>query len=304
MTADGSQVNKKNSPGAILLQARLEAGLTYEDVATELYMTVTKIKALETDDYSNLNSDTFVRGYLRAYANLLKLDASTIITTYEQKMLKDQVLLGPLQAPPIPVSPNRNAWKFLVIIGGVLLLLWLISVWFFNNHATKEFSVVAQDAQLLASKTGLSGIQPSVSSSSLSVANLSVPNLSGPSLGATQNPSVALNLNVAQSLSTSEFTRALSAEGSTIRAKEMHRSALDEIKFNFRDESWLEVSDSRGDVLATELQAAGSKLDLVGRAPFDVKLGNSDAVDIYLNGKKVAVVPQPGTNVLTLKVSN
>jgi len=82
------------------------------------------------------------------------------------------------------------------------------------------------------------------------------------------------------------------------------KAGLDEIYFSFRAECWLEVSDSRGDVLATELQAAGSKVKLIGQAPFDVKLGNAPAVDIQLNGKKVDVIPLMGTNVLIMKVGN
>jgi cytoskeleton protein RodZ len=79
---------------------------------------------------------------------------------------------------------------------------------------------------------------------------------------------------------------------------------LDEISFSFGAECWLEVSDSRGDVLATELQPAGSKIKLIGQAPFDVKLGNAPAVEIQLNGKKIDVIPLLGTNVLIMKVGN
>jgi cytoskeleton protein RodZ len=82
------------------------------------------------------------------------------------------------------------------------------------------------------------------------------------------------------------------------------KAALDEITLSFSAECWLEVSDSRGDVLATELQPAGSDIKLMGQAPFDVKLGNAPAVTIQLNGKKVDVIPLLGTNVLMMKVGN
>jgi cytoskeleton protein RodZ len=82
------------------------------------------------------------------------------------------------------------------------------------------------------------------------------------------------------------------------------KTSLDELSFKFRGESWLEVSDSRGDVLATELEPAGSTVKLVGTAPFDVKLGNAPVVDIQLNGKKIDVIPLMGSNVLIMKIGS
>jgi cytoskeleton protein RodZ len=58
----------------------------------------------------------------------------------------------------------------------------------------------------------------------------------------------------------------------------------------------------RGDVLVADLQPGGSRLQLQGAAPFDVKLGNSPAVKIELNGDQIAIVPALGTNVLSVKV--
>ncbi len=84
--------------------------------------------------------------------------------------------------------------------------------------------------------------------------------------------------------------------------KQANANQLDSISFSFTEECWLEVSDARGDVLMADLQSAGSSLQLQGTAPFDVKLGNSPAVKIELNGDQVAIVPALGTNVLSLKV--
>src|SRR6187402_2189402 len=74
------------SPGKLLLQGRLQAGLTQEQIAKELYMTVSKVKALEADDYGSLSSETFARGYIRAYANMLKLDVVTVLNAYEKQI--------------------------------------------------------------------------------------------------------------------------------------------------------------------------------------------------------------------------
>jgi cytoskeleton protein RodZ len=77
---------------------------------------------------------------------------------------------------------------------------------------------------------------------------------------------------------------------------------LDRLELEFSDECWLEVSDAQGDVLATDLQRPGSRLTLIGKRPFQVKLGFAAAASIKLNGEPVAIAPQAGVKVLTLNV--
>ena len=60
--------------GARLRQSRETAGLTREDVSARLKMPVRVISVLESDDWSSLDAPVFVRGQLRSYARLLKLD--------------------------------------------------------------------------------------------------------------------------------------------------------------------------------------------------------------------------------------
>ena len=88
------------SPGAMLLQARERAGITQEQVARELHITMTKVKSIESDDYLRLNTDTFIRGYLRAYANFLKLDSAPIIAAYQQHATAQ----GLVTEPQYPIS--------------------------------------------------------------------------------------------------------------------------------------------------------------------------------------------------------
>ena len=300
--ADESQPIKDLSPGNILLQARLHTGLTQEQVAKELYMTISKVKALEADDYSRLSSDTFARGYIRAYANLVKVDVVVVLAAYDRIMesLKPATTMQNPETTTAEIG-QRGTWQFLIVIAAFLVGLWLISVWFFDNHSEPEYSGPAVSAP----STAIIQTPDSVASSSL---NSSDTSSTASSVLATEvvSPAVA-NLNQAASSSVSaiatESIGLTAATQPTVDAG-VKKNSLDEITFSFRAECWLEVSDSRGDVLATELEPAGGKIKLLGRAPFNVKLGNAPAADIELNGKKVDVVPLIGTNVLILKVGN
>lgn len=296
------------SPGKLLVWARERAGLTQEQVAKELYMTLTKVRALESDDYRHMGSDTFTRGYLRAYANLVKLDVVQVLAAYDRHAQKHGLVEQVL--PRRAESANKPLWQFIVLVLLALLILWLVSIWFFDNRQQPSYdrpmTVVppvetALNVQSLnessASQSSLSSAALVAPAEKLGESQQSVSVASDGSLSAVQNSSAS---SATQSAAMRSFMS--SVTHSAVPVKQANANQLDSISFSFTEECWLEVSDARGDVLVADLQSARSSLQLRGTAPFDVKLGNSPAVKIEFNGDQVTVVPALGTNVLSIKV--
>lgn len=275
------------SPGKMLATARERAGLSQDQVAGDLYMTLTKVRALENDEYHRLHSDTFIRGYIRAYANLLKINADAVMAAYD----KEAQRLGLVEVfvPKAAEGNGKKTWLIVVLVGLVLLVLWLISVWFFGNKKEPDYPLPAA-LVLPEPKTVEMEI---TSSTSASVADNS------DQIGATQTLPAATDAVSA----TATPNQVASAATSSARAYDPTAN-LDELVFIFAEECWLEVSDAQGDVLATQLEPAGSQVVIKGRAPFDVKLGNVQGVSITLNGREVKFTPVRGTNVRSLKIGN
>jgi cytoskeleton protein RodZ len=299
--------SRELSPGKLLVWARERANLSPEQVAKELYMTLTKVRALESDDFRHMGSDTFTRGYLRAYANLVKLDVTQVLAAYDRHAQKHGLIEQVL--PRRTESPNKPLWRFIILILLSLLILWLVSIWFFDNRqqptynrpltvlpptetalnvpASSEATLVSSSASsvLLESNAASSGAQQLVHS------------LLNGSFTAVQSSNASA---AAQSASTSSSISSIAL--SAAPSKPSDANQLDLISFSFAEECWLEVSDARGDVLVADLQSAGGSLQLQGVAPFDVKLGNSLAAKIELNGEKIVIAPALDTNVLSIKV--
>ena len=53
----------------------------------------------------------------------------------------------------------------------------------------------------------------------------------------------------------------------------------------FNENCWVEVHDSQRKRLLFRTARKGSTYTLSGKSPFKVLLGNSPAVDVYINGK-------------------
>ena len=65
--------------GALLRAARESAGLSLDAVAQQLKLAPRQVKALEDDDFALLPGRTFVRGFVRNYARLVRLDADAVL---------------------------------------------------------------------------------------------------------------------------------------------------------------------------------------------------------------------------------
>ena len=62
------------NPGELLAQAREKAGFSTADVARQLKLSVGQVEALEAGQFERLPGSVFVRGFIRNYARLVKLD--------------------------------------------------------------------------------------------------------------------------------------------------------------------------------------------------------------------------------------
>lgn len=66
-------------PGSVLADARQAKGLSVRDVASAMNMMPFQIEALEANDFAKFNSELFVKGYIRRYADLLGLSAEPLL---------------------------------------------------------------------------------------------------------------------------------------------------------------------------------------------------------------------------------
>ncbi len=76
---------KINTLGGLLKKARLSQELNLEEVAKEISIEVKYLESLETDDYYKLPSPTYARGFLKRYAEFLKLDFENLLAQWDEK---------------------------------------------------------------------------------------------------------------------------------------------------------------------------------------------------------------------------
>ena len=87
--------------GERLRAAREAAGLSLAEVGTRLHMPVRIVQTLEAGDWQQLGAPVFVRGQLRSYAKLVKVDLEPLL---------DQVRMTPVQ--PVELVSRSHTSRF------------------------------------------------------------------------------------------------------------------------------------------------------------------------------------------------
>ena len=146
------------SAGQILRQAREQQNLTVADVAQQLNLSKGLIDDLELDRVDAKLSSTFVRGYLRSYAKLLKIPAQQILEAYSSNSK------GLHQVPSLTRSfskrtakeatENRFMWVtyFVIAVFVVLLVLGFWQSRFGGSASGTALPMAQTDETMLASE--------------------------------------------------------------------------------------------------------------------------------------------------------
>ena len=78
--------NQPGIPGQTLQSQREAMGWTVEQVADQLKLAPRQVVAIEAGDYASLPSPAVTRGFVRAYAKLLRIDAAPLVSMIELNM--------------------------------------------------------------------------------------------------------------------------------------------------------------------------------------------------------------------------
>jgi cytoskeleton protein RodZ len=92
--------------GELLKSERLTQGLTVQQVAASLKLSNKIINAIEAGDSSQLPAKTFVRGFVRSYAEFLKLNPDVVLRQFQEEMGTTSPL--PKVPPPPPSQPGES----------------------------------------------------------------------------------------------------------------------------------------------------------------------------------------------------
>ena len=118
--------------GEALRSAREQSGLSLQDVSQRLKMPVRVLQALEAGQWDQSGGAVFVRGQLRSYGRLLKLDVEPFLAQSEAVVAPPAVLVSHSHTPRLQYVFRPTGATFadtVVVRGGPVPLTIRVDPW-------------------------------------------------------------------------------------------------------------------------------------------------------------------------------
>ncbi len=211
--------------GELLKAERLKQDLKISDVAFALKLGNKVIQNIEDGDIESLPAKTFVRGFVKSYAEFLKLDAAVVLKQFQEEMGST----SPVPKIPPPLSPQQAAAdsekkepasipqinenmqsgltkNHIVVFASVTLIVVTLAL---VNHFIKKYSKEKAAVTEIA-PTSLPPVNSVVSSADQQLANLQVMNQTVPASADDTAP-----IDVSAEVATTQANQSASVEKNT-----------------------------------------------------------------------------------------
>jgi len=304
------------NPGPALAAQREAMGWSVEQVADQLKLAVRQVVALEAGDYAALPSPAVTRGFVRAYAKLLKMDPAPLVA---QIAIETVPTVDPGTAPARRASPasfsesrfpshGKRARLPLGLIGAAVVgvvavagaLAWYRGLIPGLNHTT-ETAVTTPAASATAPAEAAAG------SSTETLQNPAVPLISvpGPASATTDStaPAASAPAATAPAVTPAPATPAPAPAPATTAPVAATPAAVapagpNALVLNVREDAWIEVRPAKGGApLISRLVKGGSTETVNVDGPVRLVVGNPGGVTATLRGQAVALPPVPGKTI-------
>jgi cytoskeletal protein RodZ len=120
----GSHPEPSESLGSHLRHSRERRGMSVPELARITRIPLASLEAIEADRFDELPGEVFVRGFLRAYAQAVRILPAEILARYTSSRRVAFVTPLPLQTP-LQAPREAQGRRFGVAIAFVLLLILL-----------------------------------------------------------------------------------------------------------------------------------------------------------------------------------
>src|SRR5919202_1126111 len=144
--------------GSSLREARLRQRLEFSEVEQAIKVRGKYLRALEEEQFETLPAPTYVKGFLRAYADYLGLDGQLYVDEYNSRYVvgEDDAPFRARRTSPGPRSPRPEAPVVLLTLLGIALVTALVIV------AWKRGNPEQQHVVGLTQSTSSSPVTPTV----------------------------------------------------------------------------------------------------------------------------------------------
>ncbi|WP_059234562.1 cytoskeleton protein RodZ [Escherichia albertii] len=302
--------NEALTTGARLRNAREQLGLSLQAVAERLCLKVSTVRDIEEDKAPADLASTFLRGYIRSYARLVHIPEEELLPGLEKQAPLRAAKVAPMQSFSLGKRrKKRDGWLMTITWLVLFVAIGLSGAWWWQDHKAQQEEITtmadqssaelnnSQSVPLDTSTTADQATDTPPAAADTTAANTQTPatttpapvvdpqqNAVVPPSQANVDTAATTTLAVPATTTTPETAAPLPTDQAGVTTPAADPNAL---VMNFTADCWLEVTDATGKKLFSGMQRKDGNLNLVGQAPYKLKIGAPAAVQIQYQGKPV-----------------
>jgi len=304
-----AEAASRELPGQQLRRARESLGYSVADVAQSIKFSPRQIEALERGDYEVLPSgQTFIRGFIRSYAKLMRIDAGPLLDALPREVPVEPAELERPQdlGTRLPVAGSGLGWMPMAALGALGLAVAALAVHYFYRGEAKappsrKSPVAAAESAPAVNPPPAALPAPSVPAQTPEAAVARPATAAPAAADAVARPAPAASgaapaspvAAVAPKIQPPTTVSRGSAAGDASR----HRHQL---IFMFDQDSWVEVKDGEQHIIFSQVNPAGTRQIVNGSPPFDLVIGNASGVHVQYDGHAIDLTPDTRAEVARL----
>lgn len=243
------------SIGRVLQQARIDAGLTVDEISQSTRVRIPIVHAIEQDDFSRCGGDVYARGHIRTLARAVGVDPDPLLAQYG-----DENGARPAPTPATPLfeaerirsEPRRPNWTA-AMVAAIVAVIAFVGYTAFNGGDDSDKQQAAEGSTPSTSKAAT----PKPSPTTKKPADPK-PDPSDSAIAAAPPNKVTVKMTAADG------------------------------------RSWISAKDHNGRILFDGLLEQGESKTFQDNQKIDLVLGDAGAIQLFVNGKQIDDEFQPG----------
>lgn len=308
------------SAGALLRQAREDAGLHVATLAANLKVPVRKLEALEEDRYEQLGDAVFIRALASSICRTLKVDPQPVLqrlpqTASPRLVQEGEGINAPFRSPADGPGPSvLDQVSRPVVLTVVALLLGALVLVFLprkgEEQAAQAPSPSPSQPEPVMPPAATPAPGPMLATPAPAVTPAPAPVAAAPATSpapvaptaaaAAPTPAPAAVALPAAPAAPAATPAAVAAAPQAAASGPINARGL--VLFRTRGQSWIQVTDAHGTTVFQRLMEPGESAGASGTPPLSVVIGNVEATEVQMRGKPFNLAPITRDNVARFEV--
>ena len=293
-----------STAGALLRQARQAQGLHIAALAASIKVGQRKLELLESDQFDQLPDATFTRALAQTVCRALKIDAAPVLALmpppggYRLEHVGEGINAPFRDRPDHLVTRDWGLLASPVVWIAALLVIGAAFLYLMPAHWLSERMSFVRPAASVAPEGSSAKPADTVSpapAAATTATEAAAPVAAGSEAG-TAPAAPASQPNAV------EAAAPTSAGPALFPPETAPAEPTGVIQLRPNAQSWIEVTDARGQVLISRTVESGEAVGLDGTPPFKLKIGNAGGTDVTYRGQPVNLAPYTRDNVARMEL--